>query len=74
MADIYYKLLYYISENGKPKVTVATLQWFDEIDDNDKYLKDEDGDDLLFYNEEEAVQWLLDNFQENEIDSEYLNK
>ena len=76
MSDLYYKILGgYIREDGNEYVTVVTMQWFDEYDyDQDRFFRDEDGDTLMFYEEDEAIQWLFDNVKEEYIDPEYRGR
>ncbi|MEK4049887.1 hypothetical protein [Bacillus sp. FSL K6-2839] len=63
--EVYYKI--YISD--KPKYSVVTLQWFDELDYRDSdFLAYESGCHLKFENEEEALQWLFLNVPNELID------
>jgi superfamily I DNA and RNA helicase len=69
--EVYYKI--YKSESLNGKLTILTMQDFDECDYLEKrFLKDKEGNILRFDNEKEAIQWLLDNIKEELIDPEYL--
>ncbi|AXH71217.1 hypothetical protein BSP36_172 [Bacillus phage BSP36] len=76
MSDLYYKIIGGCTrEDGNEYVTVVTMQWFDEYDYNqDRFFRDEDGDTLMFYEEDEAIQWLFDNVKEEYIDPEYRGR
>lgn len=68
--DPYYRIIEY-----KDKLTVACMHWFDEFDVNeDRFLKDENGERYKFETEEEAIAWLKENVKEHLIDDEYRNK
>jgi len=67
--EVYYKI-YYLDR--KDYVTIVCLQDFDEYDYiQEHFFKDENGEVLKFYNEQEAIQWLTDNVKEDSIDPEY---
>jgi hypothetical protein len=69
--EVYYKI--YKSELLGNRLTVVCMQDFDEIDYNkDRFFKDKEENILKFYEESEAIQWLLDNIKKELIDSEYL--
>lgn len=64
-----YYCLYLTREN---MLTVVTLQWFDELDyDQERFMKDGDGDRYQFSTQAEAAKWLRENVQEQYIDPEY---
>lgn len=53
---IYYKIL----KSPRPtKYTIATLQWFDELDEQHHFITDSNGQDLRFETKEKAKEWLL---------------
>ena len=67
--EVYYKIYYH---NTKTHITIVCMQWFDEngyIAKN--FLKDEDGEDLKFTKEAEAIRWLNNNVTDDVIDPEY---
>jgi hypothetical protein len=68
---VYYKI--YKSNLLDGKLTVVCMQWFDESDyESERFFRDKDGRVLKFYDENEAINWLLENIKEELIDSEYL--
>lgn len=70
MLNTNYKIYYY-----KPNdfVTIATIRWFCKNDYiPEHFFKDENGNDLLFNTEKEAIQWLNENIIKNKIDPYYL--
>lgn len=64
--EVYYKLYNY---NGY--LTIVCLQWFDEFDYNEDAFYEEDGKVLVFETEKEAVNYLNENFERENIDPEY---
>ena len=69
MCDVYYKIYYY---EPKDYVTVVCMQWFDEHDYiKDHFLKDENGRIFQFNNKEKAIEWVIDNINEDKINPEY---
>lgn len=64
---IYYKL--YNCKNGY--VTIACLQWFDELDYNEKKFVRKNEEVLSFITEEKAISYLNENFNKEDIDPEY---
>jgi len=67
--NVYYKIYYW---SIKDCVTVVCMQWFDEDDYNEEhFFKDENGEVLMFYQEKEAIEWLLNNIKDDKIDPEY---
>lgn len=70
-AKVYYKI--FKSPGINNKLTVVTMQWFDEHDyEQKRFFKDKKGNQLEFEKKETAIQWLLDNIKEELIDEEYL--
>jgi hypothetical protein len=71
MNNIYYKL--YKSKRNNNKISVVTMQWFDEYDyDENLFLKDKDGEHLSFDNYDDAVQWVNNNIKPELIDEDIL--
>lgn len=71
--EIYYRI--YRSSRIKNKLTVVTMQWFDEPDYvNERFFKDKDGNILKFDDEDEAIDWLIKNIKKEKIDPEYLKR
>jgi hypothetical protein len=71
--EIYYKI--YRSSRIKNKLTVVTMQWFDESDYVDeRFFRDKNGDILKFDDEDEAIDWLIKNIKKEKIDPEYLKR
>ena len=69
--NVYYKV-YYVEH--KNYVTVVCLQSFDECDYLEgNFFKDEYGDVIVWSNEDQAIEWLLNNVKEQWIDPDYLN-
>lgn len=67
MNEVYYKLFH--CKEGY--LTIVCLQWFDEFDyDKSRFYK-EDENDLIFDEEEKAIQYLNVNFAKEDIDPEY---
>jgi hypothetical protein len=67
--EVYYKIYYYEPKNY---ITVVCIQWFDEGDYiENNFLKDENGKILKFYNENEAIDWMLKYIKEDKIDPGY---
>lgn len=68
-------LMYYpfINTDGLATV-VATNHW--ELDDYDqrRFRYDDDGDKIVFYDEEEAVEWLHENIKPDKIESQYASR
>lgn len=63
---------YRIYLNSDNKLSVITMQSFDECDYNkDDFMTDEDGDRLKFEEKKEAVKWLFENVKEEYIEDEY---
>lgn len=66
--EIYYKL--YNSRDGY--VTICCMQWFDEYDyDETRFISDSENNVLIFSSEKEAITYLNDNFDKEDIDPEY---
>lgn len=68
--EVYYKL-YNVTHNHENYITVVCLQWFDESDYNENAFHEENGKVLIFETEKEAVIYLNDNFEINDIDPKY---
>jgi hypothetical protein len=70
---VYYKI--YKSELLGGRLTVICMQDFDENDyEQNRFFKDKEGNILMFHEESEAIQWLLENIKEELIDPEYLKE
>jgi hypothetical protein len=68
---VYYKI--FKSPGINNKLTIITMQWFDENQyEQKRFFKDKQGNQLEFEDKEKAVEWLLDNIKEELIDEEYL--
>ncbi|MGE6627835.1 hypothetical protein [Bacillus pumilus] len=54
--EVYYK----IYTSNKPKYSIVTLQWFDELNYQESdFLANQSGYHLKFGSEEEALEWLF---------------
>lgn len=68
---VYYKI--FKSPGINNKLTIVTMQWFDENQyEQKRFFKDKEGNQLIFDDKGKAVQWLLENIKEELIDEEYL--
>lgn len=72
-ATVYWKVIVYDdSESGNEYVGLACMQWHDESDYiQSKFIKDENGKQYKFYNEEEGAEWLNKNIKYNSIEPQY---
>lgn len=67
-SDYYFKIYLY-----KGKLSVVNLSYIDESDYEEScFVRNEDGTELRFYDEDEAVKYLNDNFQAQFIDDFFL--
>lgn len=67
--EVYYKI---IKAYDRDWLTIACLQWFDELDvDEDRYFKDDDGNVLQFDSEDGAKEWLNSHVKPQHIDPDY---
>ncbi len=67
--DVYYKLYRMTNE----KITVCCLQWFDEYNYlSRRFIKNDYDIDYTFFDKEDAIVFLNDNFDKFIIDDEYL--
>ncbi|MFP3418021.1 hypothetical protein R0K30_02375 [Bacillus sp. SIMBA_154] len=65
--EVYYK----IYTSNKPKYSVVTLQWFDELNYQDSdFLTNRQGNHLKFESERDALEWLFMNVSRELIDLE----
>lgn len=70
---VYYRI--YKSKRLNNKLTVVCMQWFDEYDyEIERFFKSKNGEILKFYDESEAIKWLLENIKEELIDPKYLDE
>jgi hypothetical protein len=68
--DVYYRIMFW---DKIERLTVVTMQWFDEHDYNEnKFLRDEDNNVMRWNNEVEAIQFLNENFKPEYIDIDYV--
>jgi hypothetical protein len=67
---VYYRILYWAKVG---KMTIATMQYFDEYDYHDNhFLRDDRGEKMRWDNEAEALRYLNDHFKPECIDPDCI--